>query len=452
MNLNSKTIRLPVTLLALAVLVAACSGGAAAPTAAPAQPTAAPAAEPVSIRVINQFGVGVEPQPLLDEVAAEFNQEHPEIKVEFDWSGGGNFMDKYRAALQTGEPYDIVWQNEATAATLAREGVGLNLTQYLDEKNYEGDKTWKDTFIPSILARAWVEDGADGPGYYSIPDEQFIGGIFYNKAIFQQYNIAVPATWDDFMAVCKTLKDNGVQPISADGTVPDYNAFWFQYIGMREIGADVIYNVALNKGGTFDTPEFLDVAKKVASLRENGCLAQGYEGSAWPAAQMQFVQGQTGMILMKSWLPGEMLANTPDDFQYGFFAFPTIPGNSVDQTTVMLKFNGYVVTKDATHHDEAVLFLKKLLSHDVEERYTARSLYPGVLPGLTFPDSLKETLPVLENAKTVVGFGDGLDRDAYEWETRVLFPLCDKLFFGQITPEEFITQLQQEHEAYYAQQ
>ena len=200
MNLIAKMARVPVVLLALAAVVVACSGGPAAPTAAPAEPTAAPAAEPVSIRVINQFGVGVEPQPLLDEVAAEFNQEHPEIKVEFDWSGGGNFMDKYRAALQTGEPYDIVWQNEATAATLAREGVGLNLTSYLDEKNYEGDKTWKDTFIPSILERAWVEDGADGPGYYSIPDEQFIGGVFYNKALFEQHNIAVPQTFARFSA------------------------------------------------------------------------------------------------------------------------------------------------------------------------------------------------------------------------------------------------------------
>ncbi len=442
--------------LAVALLVAC---GAPAATTAPTQPaaatsapaTSAPSTEPVTIRVITQFALGAEPQPTLDQVAAEFNKENPNIKVEFDWNGGQDFTQKYRAQLAAGTPYDIIWQNEATAQVFAREGVSANITQYLDGMNYEGDKVWKDSIIPSILQRAYVADGKDGAGYYAIPNEQFIGGIFYNKALFAKYNIQVPQTWDQLMAACATLKSNGLDCLSADGTVSGYNEFWFTYLSMRQVGCDTLYNTALGKPGTtFDTPDFLKVAQYVVSLHDNGYLMKGYEGSAWPGAQMEFVQGKTGMILMKSWLPGEMKPNAPADFQYGFFAFPSVPGSQADQTTVQLKFNGWIVTKDAKHHDETILFIKKLLSRSAQERYSAAAWYPGVLPGLTLPDPLAATLPVLQNAKTVVGFTCGLDGDAPEWETTVLDPLDDKLFFGQMTPEDFVAQLQTQTVAYWA--
>jgi raffinose/stachyose/melibiose transport system substrate-binding protein len=216
------------------------------------------------------------------------------------------------------------------------------------------------------------------------------------------------------------------------------------------VGCQVLYDTAMNKPGTsFDTPDFHAVADHVAELVSGGYLLKGFEGSAWPAGQMEFVQGNAAM---KSWLPGEMLANTPADFRYGFFAFPTLPDGKADQTAVQLKFNGYLVTKDAPHHAEAMLFIKKLLSRSVQERYTARSYYPGVLPGLEMPAALADTLPVLEAAQTVEGFACDLDRDKYEWETNALFPATDKLLFGQITPDEFIDQLQRDHEAFWATQ
>jgi len=422
---------------------------AAAATSAPAATTSA--SGPVTIRVITQFAVGAEPQPTLDKIAAEFNQENPNIHVVFDWSGGADFMKKYQAQLAAGTPYDILWQNEGTAAVLARQGVSANITQYLDGKNYDGTSTWKDTFIPSILQRAYVSDGQDGAGYYAIPDEQFIGGIWYNKAIFTKYNIQIPQTWDQLLAVCDTLKSNGLDCISADGGVTSYNSFWFSYLAMRQVGCDVFHDTAMGKAGTtFNTPDFTTVAQDVATLHDKNYLMKGYQGSAWPAAQMEFVQSKTGLMLMNSWLPGEMLSSAPKDFPYGFFAFPSLAGSKADQTTVQLKFNGYIVTKAAPHHDEAIQFIKKLLSKKAEESYAAASWYPGVLPGLTLPGPLADTAPVLQNAKTVAGFTCGLDGDAPEWESNVLEPLDDKLFFGQMTPTDFITQLQSQTTSYWA--
>ena len=39
-------------------------------------------------------------------------------------------------------------------------------------------------------------------------------GVYYNVDIFKKYNIAIPTTWEEFLAACKKLKDAGVTPIA----------------------------------------------------------------------------------------------------------------------------------------------------------------------------------------------------------------------------------------------
>ena len=44
----------------------------------------------------------------------------------------------------------------------------------------------------------------------SIVEQPQIGGIFYNKDVFDACGITeTPKTWDEFLTVCQTLKDNG---------------------------------------------------------------------------------------------------------------------------------------------------------------------------------------------------------------------------------------------------
>ena len=37
--------------------------------------------------------------------------------------------------------------------------------------------------------------------------------MFYNKAVFAKYHLSAPTTYSQFLAVCKTLKSHGVQPL-----------------------------------------------------------------------------------------------------------------------------------------------------------------------------------------------------------------------------------------------
>lgn len=412
----------------------------------------ASAGKRVTIRFISQSGIGTASYHFWLAQAQEFMKEHPHIRIQFDWAGTA-YMNKYRAQLAAGDPHDIIYSNEAFSFMFARQGVSLNLTRFLENgKNYEGDKRFKESFVPAIIARARVPDGKEGAGFYAVPYTQFIDGMFYNKALFEKLGIEPPETWQEFLGVCEKLKQNGVGPIAADGATSMYNAYWFYDLGMRIVGPGVVYDTARNKPDTSfkENPGFLDVARRIAVLREKEYMIKDFEGSQWPAAQMLFVQGKAGMMVMRTWLPSEMKPSAPSDFRYGFFAFPTVAAGKGDPTAVQLKYNGLIVSKLSKHPDEAMLFVKKLVSRRVQERMATQVGSPAVLPALPFPEHLADTKPVLESARTVVGFGLDLDRDGAEWQTKVLEPLNDQLLFGMISPEKFVDQLQKEHEAFWA--
>jgi len=51
-----------------------------------------------------------------------------------------------------------------------------------------------------------------------ITEQPSVGGVFYNKDIFDDCGITAPATWDEFMTACQTMKDKGYQPLALDST------------------------------------------------------------------------------------------------------------------------------------------------------------------------------------------------------------------------------------------
>ena len=49
---------------------------------------------------------------------------------------------------------------------------------------------------------------------YAVPYSIIYNTVIYNKNVFAEYNLEVPKTFDEFLDVCQTLKDNGITPIA----------------------------------------------------------------------------------------------------------------------------------------------------------------------------------------------------------------------------------------------
>ena len=81
----------------------------------------------------------------------------------------------------------------------------------------------------------------------SIVEQPQIGGIFYNKDAFDACGITdTPKTWDEFLTVCQTLKDNGYEPLALDGAYANFN--FYNHL-VRHLGEDAIAELAERRLG-----------------------------------------------------------------------------------------------------------------------------------------------------------------------------------------------------------
>lgn len=104
-----------------------------------------------------------------------------------------------QAVLSGKGPNAFLQHNRSEPVNLAMRGVLRDLTTFED---YE-----------QVLER--FMDGADVPyrykgGLYALPDTQSFYMMFYRKDIFEQFNLEIPQTWDEFSQVAKILSRNNL--------------------------------------------------------------------------------------------------------------------------------------------------------------------------------------------------------------------------------------------------
>ncbi|GAA2923247.1 ABC transporter substrate-binding protein [Streptomyces enissocaesilis] len=168
-----------------------------------------------------------------------------------------------------------------------------------------------------------------------LPYEYNIEGIFYNKKLFAENDITVPATWDELVAAAAKLNTKKIQPFSASGQQGWPITRLVSTYLYRSLGPEALQAVADGKAKLTD-PEYVEAAQAVADLGKKNYFGKGVGSIDYDTAMNQFLGGKAGMFYMGSWA----LANIADAKQnkvgaenVGFMPFPAVAGGkgSVDQ-------------------------------------------------------------------------------------------------------------------------
>ena len=287
-----------------------------------------------------------------DKIIEEFNANNDlGVTVEATFYSNSDYKTALSTMMASDSEPDIIFTWElGYLGNYVDGGKIVSLQSYLDD-----DPEWAATFNEGVIDLLTYNGEA-----YGIPTQQCLGIMYYNKRIFEENGVAVPTTYDEFIQVCQTLKDNGVTPISLASTAADawLVSQYIQELSNGIAGYDLF--ASLNSGeGKWNDPAFIEAAQKFQAEVDAGYYEDGFTGVTGDEAREFFRMGMTAMYFNGSWEVSSLsdVNASPDAEQIGAFVVPKInpENNGVTLGSVDTSF---AVTANCKNVDAAVAFLK----------------------------------------------------------------------------------------------
>ncbi|MFZ5822282.1 MAG: ABC transporter substrate-binding protein [Chloroflexota bacterium] len=433
-------------LLVASVLFAACGGGAAEPSAPeaaePAAETSAPAAEepagdePVTLRFFHKW-----PEPEHMEfytfAIEEFEKANPNIKIEMESVADEPYKDKIRVLMAANEVPDIYfsWAGEFSWK-FARAGQALDITDAVLNTD------WKDQIIMSAV-EPYKLDGK----IYGVPMRINAKFMVYNKTMFEQYGLNEPTTWEEFLSVCATLKENGVTPIAFGDEFPWAASHYVGDFNAKLVAGDVVssdYLLTAPAEQLFTDPGYIESLTRFQTLMTEGYFNEGPNGISHSGARSSFIAGKAGMMYIEL----EEFVTVADGMgadAFGFFQFPSGTGGNGDQKLLTGAPDGFMISARTEHPEEAITFLKFLTSPEMGKEYVKRLGIPSAAVGAVNDET---ALPIVvkgvESINTASGMALWLDTDINIKIVEVYLPGMQAILNGTKTPAEL---MQEVHDA-----
>ena len=368
---------------------------------------------------------------IVSQIIEEFEEMHPHVTVELEVLENEQYKNKMQVISSSNQLPDVgmTWP-----AGYMEPYVNGNMFAPLDDILDEDGL--RDDFVAGTL-EAYEMNGNS----YALPLELNIAPVFYNKAIFDEYGVDVPETFDDFMDAIDTFVENDMAPIALGNRDRWTGSLWYMYLADRIGGPDAL-NAAIDRSGSFEDERLIEAAERTVDMVQSDAFIRGFNGLSDQEAKSEFMNSNAAMYLIGSWDLPNYTTNeeVPQEFRdnIGFFKFPEVDGGDGDiNSWVGGPGVGLFVAENSDIQDEAKAFVK----YFAEEwgKYSVEDA--GVIPGtqmdtdaVDLPDLFVDVLDELNNASNITLFAD-VQMSAGVAETHL--NQIQALFGEAVTPEDF---------------
>ncbi|MFI9828525.1 ABC transporter substrate-binding protein [Streptomyces sp. NPDC051913] len=377
-------------------LLSACGGSGAA-------------ADPKTVS-LGSNGSDAVPKKAYAEIYAAFKKQSG-ITVDVNTKDHNTFQEQINAYLQ-GTPDDVFnWFAGYRMQFFAAKGLATPL-----------DDVWAkigDNF-PEAMKK--LSKGADGK-YYFVPLDTYPWAVFYRKSVFQKHGYTVPTQWDEFVALCKQMKKDGLVPI-AFGDKDAWPALGtFDQLNFRTNGYDFHVDLMAGKASWTDAKvrKAFDLWAEILPYHQDGAV-----GRTWQDAAQSMLSGKAGMYLLGSFVGQQATDKTIAD-DLDFFAFPEI-SPEFGQDTVEAPTDGFMMSKSPKNHAGAVKLLEFLGTPEAEAIYLKADSSVVAAAGTADTSSYtalqKKAYDMISGAKSLTQF---MDRDSRpDFTSTVMQPALQK--------------------------
>ena len=427
------------TLLAAAMIVGLVSGcgssgksdskedPASSETTEDAKDSEAASGETVEITMFHRFSDGASKE-FFDEVAEAFHEEHPNITVNMTSADNANYKQEINVKLASNEAPDIyfVWSG-VYAQNFADGGRALDLTGYIQE-----DTEWSDGIISNQFGPFTFDEKI-----YGVPIIMDGKTFYYNKEIFEELSLEVPENWEDFMTVLDAISKTDYIPISLGNQEDWATGHYMTTLNQRMVDADTLAaDYALE--GDFSDPQYVAALERLMELAPY--FTPDFNATSYDTGINDFTSGKAAIYYEQF---NQVQYIQPAEFEWSWFDFPDIAEGDGDQNALTGAPQGFMISADTEHPDEAVEFLKYLTSKEVASKMVKDTQMISCVDGAITAETADEKLAeIAETIKAASSINLWLDNAMDSELVAVYLADIQKMAGGGMSPEEVMTDVQ----------
>lgn len=372
-------------------------------------------------------------QPAVEPIVEAFNTANPGIKVTAAFYDTDGMKDASKVAASSGTlPH--MWFNwgGSLGGFYAENGLTYDLTAYAEANN------WGEKFNGGVLSLCTLDGKLSG-----YPTSYNVLGMYYNTEIFDQFGLEVPTTFEEFEAVCATLKENGITPITTAGLYGWHVMRFVELLIEHYAGAE-LHDKMNTFQESYDNEAVVQALTKYQEFCEKGYFPIGFITADPNNTMLELFSGQAAMDIQGQWYDGSIIQEGQDINQYKTFAFPSGGTNRMSAFAEMTQFN---VNLTDAELDACIAFMDYYYNDENVAQYGEYYNLPVPTLQAAMPEGMLNVPAMLETSSINGTFT--ITDQAFPTEIAdALFNVQAGIANGETTPEDSAAQIQAAIEAY----
>ncbi|MFX3635623.1 MAG: sugar ABC transporter substrate-binding protein [Candidatus Pristimantibacillus sp.] len=318
------------------------------------------------IVTITHYTIDSPDRTFVEKLIPDFEAKHPNIKIKVTKAPYEQFDSKLQSAIAAKNAPDVTshWGYGGFMEYYNKDML-MDMTPYLD--GFKGS----DYNIPEDVMDIYKVDGKT----YGIPLNSYVTVMLYNKDLFDKANLEYPPTdyedkswtFDKMVDYAKMMTVDSTNLAEAQYGVD----FGFgerdqrpQYFGGNVYSDDVWTNGGKPSEINLTKPEVIEAYKKIYGLIYDEKVSPTPAFSKSVSGQFgdPFLSGKIAMSVVGSW---SLAASSDFNFNVGVAAVPQGPNEKVRS---VLYVDPLFILKDSKHPEEALEWIKYLITTEVQEK------------------------------------------------------------------------------------
>ena len=368
--------------------------------------------QPVSmaVLVVNQQQINA-----FEELINRFNSSQSELVVNIDFFSDQGLKSKISSWLESGE-YDLIhWQAGERLQRIVKQELVRPIDSIIS----------KDILSKNINAQV-LETVNVNDSLQALPFAYYPWGFYFNKALFEQYSLTPPNSWDEFLELSNQLKSQGVAPLVQANQESWPMLAWIDYLSL-DIGG-IKTRTEMAEYATASRADVLKITDKFSTLLKGGYFFSPTNSWRWEQTINLVLRKRAAMTLVGQFAESEI--SPEHSSKIGFFPFPF---SSADKRyPEVAPIDLFVVPLASKNHQNLPAFLEFIVQQEANNILAKGLGYLPIHPQYN-GDGISERAAIgLERLRSSSAIVQFFDRDAEkEHATNIANGIANSMVNGE---------------------